>query len=229
MAKKVSEEQMEELFAFTRKHFVEYYDLQTELADHMANAIEDRWITDPDLDFAKVKEQEFKKFGIFGFTGIVEERQVALAKKYYKLMWGYFKEFFKLPRIMLTIIMVLIIYKTLEFSIIPYMSILIAIVVISFFKLIIMWQKHKKKVKETGKRWLLEEIIVRCGGFITLFYLPFQVFFRLIDAKPNVTGMWVMSVFLVAFALYQYTILYIIPSKAEEHLMATYPEYNLKF
>ncbi len=79
------------------------------------------------------------------------------------------------------------------------------------------------------KKWLLEEIIVRCGGFITLFYLPFQVFIRLIDAEPNVTGMWIMSVFLVAFALYQYTILYIIPSKAEEHLIATYPEYNLKF
>jgi hypothetical protein len=229
MAKKVSEEQMEELFAFTRKHFVEYYDLQTELADHMANAIENRWVTDPAIDFSKAKELEFKKFGVFGFMGVVEQRQAVLVKKYYKLMWGYFKEFFKLPRIVITLLLVLVIHKTLEFSIIPYITILISIVVISVFKLIFMWQKHKKKVNETGKRWLLEEIIVKCGGFITLFYLPFQVFFRLIDAEPNVTGMWIMSVFLVAFALYQYTILYIIPSKAEEHLIATYPEYNLKF
>lgn len=229
MVKKVSEAQMEELFAFTRKHYVEYYDLQTELADHMANAIEERWTKDPTLDFNKAKEQAFKKFGVFGFMNVVEQRQAALAKKYYKLMWSYFKEFFKLPRIILTIVLVFTVYKTLEFSTVPYFVMLFSIVIISTYRLISMWQKHKKKVKKTGKNWLLEEIIVRCGGFITLFYLPFQIIFRLIDTEPNITGAWFMSIALVAFALYQYIILYIIPSKAEEHLMATYPEYNLKF
>ena len=29
-----------ELYAFTRKHFVEHFDLQTELVDHLANGIE---------------------------------------------------------------------------------------------------------------------------------------------------------------------------------------------
>ncbi|RWX00042.1 hypothetical protein [Flavobacterium cerinum] len=229
MAKKVSEEQMEELFTFTRKHFVEYYDLQTELADHLANAIEESWITYPTLDFAKAKEQEFKKFGIFGFMGIVEQRQAVLTKKYQKLMWGYFKEFFKLPRIILTILFILIVYKILSFNIIAYSLILGAIVLISIYRLVTMWVKHKQKIKQTGKKWLLEEIITRCGGMIMLLNVPAQIFFRLTDVVPNTIVMWLMSIVLVAFALYQYTILYIIPSKAEEHLMATYPEYNLKF
>ena len=37
---KVNQKQIDELYLFTRQHFVEYYDLQTELVDHLANAIE---------------------------------------------------------------------------------------------------------------------------------------------------------------------------------------------
>jgi hypothetical protein len=32
--------QIDKLFTFTRQHFVEYYDLQSELVDHLANSIE---------------------------------------------------------------------------------------------------------------------------------------------------------------------------------------------
>lgn len=37
---KLSTEQIDYLYQFTRNHYVEYYDLQTELVDHLANAIE---------------------------------------------------------------------------------------------------------------------------------------------------------------------------------------------
>ena len=40
---KLSAEQIERLYQFTRQHYVEYYDLQTELVDHLANAIEEQW------------------------------------------------------------------------------------------------------------------------------------------------------------------------------------------
>ena len=89
--KKITQEQNDQLFAFTIKHFVEYYDLQNELTDHLANAIEERWKTEPNLSFDDALKQEFKKFGIFGFMGVVESRQAALNKKYKKLMWGYMK------------------------------------------------------------------------------------------------------------------------------------------
>lgn len=37
---KLSAQQIDQLYAFTRQHFVEWYDLQSELVDHLANAIE---------------------------------------------------------------------------------------------------------------------------------------------------------------------------------------------
>ena len=51
---KLTAEQIEQLYVFTRQHYVEYYDLQTELVDHLANAIEQQWESNPKLTFEMV-------------------------------------------------------------------------------------------------------------------------------------------------------------------------------
>jgi hypothetical protein len=61
---------------------VEYYDLQTELVDHLANAIETEWQENPKLTFEEILQNEFKKFGVFRFMDVVEKRQAVLGKKY---------------------------------------------------------------------------------------------------------------------------------------------------
>ena len=76
--KKVSPEEIEKFYAFTRRHYVEYYDVQTELVDHLANGIETQWEENPDLVFDEAIEKEFRKFGIFGFTEVVEKVLLSL-------------------------------------------------------------------------------------------------------------------------------------------------------
>ena len=49
--KKVSASQIEKLYRFTRQHYVEYYDVQSELVDHLANGIEEQWKEDPEIPF----------------------------------------------------------------------------------------------------------------------------------------------------------------------------------
>jgi len=39
--------------------------------------------------------------------------------------------------------------------------------------------------------------------------------------------MGVMAVLFTAFALFNYITLFVIPAKAQEHLIKTYPEYNM--
>jgi len=63
----LTEKQTEELYIFTRQHFVEYYDVQTELVDHLANDIEQISEENPNLSFEEARDKSFKKFGIFGF------------------------------------------------------------------------------------------------------------------------------------------------------------------
>ena len=37
---KLNEQNIDNLYKFTRQHYVEHYDVQTELVDHLANDIE---------------------------------------------------------------------------------------------------------------------------------------------------------------------------------------------
>jgi len=78
---KITKPQIEDLYAFTRNHYVEYHDLQTELVDHLANDIEQMWIELPQLSFEEAKTKAFKKFGVFGFMEPIEQKQKAMNKK----------------------------------------------------------------------------------------------------------------------------------------------------
>ena len=99
---KLNPSQIDRLYTFTRQHYVEYYDLQTELVDHLAHAIEAEWEQNPQFSFEEVLNNEFKKFGVFGFMDVVEKRQIALGKKYNRLVLKHFKEFFTVPKIIVT-------------------------------------------------------------------------------------------------------------------------------
>lgn len=94
---KLTSEQIERLYLFTRQHFVEWYDLQTELVDHLANSIENQWQENPKISFENALQIEFKKFGVFGFMDVVEKRQAALNKKYNGIIWEAFQSIFYHP------------------------------------------------------------------------------------------------------------------------------------
>ena len=68
----LTKNQIDELYKFTRKHYVYHYDVQSELVDHLANDIENIWQETPNLSFEQARYKSFKKFGIFGFMDVVE-------------------------------------------------------------------------------------------------------------------------------------------------------------
>jgi hypothetical protein len=95
---KISDNQITELYRFTREHFVVHYDVQTELVDHLANDIEQIWVEQPILTFREAKTISFKKFGVFGFMDVVEQKQKAMNKRYWKILLRFIKEWFTLPK-----------------------------------------------------------------------------------------------------------------------------------
>lgn len=227
--KKITAAQYEQLFAFIRKHYVEFYDLQCELADHLANGIEALWEQNQRLSFDDALQQEFKKFGIFGFTEVVEQRQLALTKRYKKIMWQYAGDFLRLPKIMLSIGLAVLFYTLLSIDVLIYNTLLLLILVFSTYKFIAVYQRYRKKARQTGRRWLFEDLLHRGGGLGVLSVLPFQ--FSAFTFKEEIFPVYVnifLAVWMVMVVLYYYIILYVIPSKAKEHLMATYPEYKME-
>ena len=63
---KLSEIQIENLYKFTRQHYVYHYDVQTELVDHLANDIEQIWQENPKLSFEQARDKSFKNLVFLG-------------------------------------------------------------------------------------------------------------------------------------------------------------------
>ncbi|MFI0490965.1 hypothetical protein [Flavobacterium sp.] len=231
---KLTTEQIDQLFTFTRQHYVEWYDLQSELVDHLANAIETQWQENPKLTFDEVLNKEFGKFGVFGFMGVVEERQKFLGKKYNRLIWKYYKEFFRLPKIILTTALIYGLYTFLNFFENPaaiFMGTYIFTLIVSFVLFLKARKELKQKQKRTGKKWLFENNENSLIA-IQLFILGYSISNTIIYvSKINI---WhreysiIASSVLVLITLYIFIQLKIIPNKVSEELAKTYPEYKLE-
>jgi len=227
---KLTPEQIDRLYQFTRQHYVEYYDLQTELVDHLANAIEQQWQENPKLTFEEILQKEFKKFGVFGFMDVVEKRQAALNRKYNGIIWNHFKTFFTIPKVILTTTLIGLTYFFLNISLYKADVVLIAfvIIILSFYFFIIYFaNKNKKANAATHKKWLLKEIILGRSSIVGMIYLPIQIILHSEKVLENSLGVLGISFLLVSLILIEYIMVIEIPKKAEDYLKETYPEYAL--
>jgi len=158
---KLTEHQINELYIFTRKHYVYHYDVQTELVDHLANDIERIWIASPKISFEEARDTSFKKFGIFGFMDVITAKQKQMNKRYWKIICHFVKEWFTLPKLLITVSIFVSVYILLQFPISSYfilgaLSIGVIAEIVMLFKV-----RKQRKVKEENneKLFLLEDMI----------------------------------------------------------------------
>jgi hypothetical protein len=229
---KISDNQITELYRFTREHFVLHYDVQTELVDHLANDIEQIWVEQPMLTFREAKTISFKKFGVFGFMDVVEKRQKVLGNKYWRIIWRFAKDWFQLPKIALTFLICFLLYQIFTSNVSEYIfiSIFFGYYLMCFVKIVQLKTTFKKRTKNTNKKWMLEDLIFKQGvGNAALLPLyTFQTFLHIDDlTNMSVILALIASVFYTSIFIIGYISLMIIPSKAEELLLETYPEYKI--
>lgn len=231
---KLNSSQIEHLFAFTRQHYVEYYDLQIELVDHLANAIEAEWEQNPKLSFEQVLDNEFKKFGVFGFMGVVEEKQKFLDKKYRKIIWSYYKNFFRLPKIIITLFLIYSLYHFVQLfhdSKATLMGLAFISMIFMGISLYITNNQLNNTRKKTGKKWLLENVAFDSKQAIFAF-LPTNLvnIFSVFDMEN--LGHWanwhllLFCVFYTLFALYLYIHQTVMPKRIAEEIAKNYPDYE---
>ena len=233
----INTQQIEQLYAFTRKHYVEHYDLQTELVDHLALGIEQQWQDHPERSFNHALQMEFKKFGVFGFTEIVEQRQKALSKKYAKFIWQYLKEYLTLPKCVFTLSVTVALFyllRILNLRSLPVLTVMAVLFVVYFvWSAIRVYRALKKRESKKEKTWMLEEMIRNQGNTVGAIWLPFHFFNIFINVEDGNIADWnpyllaaLCFVFvLMCLALYIMTVE--IPRHAQEYLRQEYPEYDL--
>jgi len=228
---KLTKEQIQQLYEFTRKHYVEHYDLQTELVDHLANDIEQIWKEKPNLTFEQARSISFKKFGVFGFMDVVSERQKAMSKRYWKIIKVFILQWFGIPKIIITALMFLSFYSICKTAFANYilLSILIILSLYTFYKGYLLQKTLKNNLKKNGKKWMLEEMIFRTGmGSFLLLPINFFNFINIFHKESQIYTEWfsLLYAFLFTFIIILfYIVLEVLPKKAEKLLMENYSEY----
>jgi hypothetical protein len=99
----ITEAQYESLYAFCRRHYVQYYDVQVELVDHLSEAIEEKMKVNPKLSFEQALDSVYAGFGIKGFADIVATREKMVSKQCRKQKWKLFFSYFTVPKVAMTV------------------------------------------------------------------------------------------------------------------------------
>lgn len=229
---KLTENQIKTLYKFTREHYVYHYDVQTELVDHLANDIEEIWEANPLLSFEDARDKSFKKFGIFGFMDVIEAKQKQMNKRYWKILWRYTKEWFTLPKVMITLSIFISIYMLLQFPNSTYfiLGALSIGVIAEIFTLYKLRKQQKVKEKKKEKLFLLEEMIGSTKyGYTGFVFINLFNFVNLTRFDFSASGLYwqllISGIFTLLTILF-YVANYVLPQKAQELLQETYPEYK---
>jgi hypothetical protein len=226
---KLTKPEIKQLYTFTQKHYVDWYDVQTELVDHLANGIETQWQNNPNLNLDEALNLEFKKFGVIGFNDVIEEKTKALNKHYYLLIWHYFKDFFKLPKIILTLFFIWGYYQLL--ITIPYRLTFVGVSVfllfaIPVYNLYTQTQRMRRIKKQTNKKWLFDTSALQLSGLLQFV----NVFFYIVFFKRNTVWSYGFSlgfsISIILFALALYVAIYHASPKLRKDMAKQHPSYK---
>ncbi len=230
MNRKITAEETEKLFQFCHQHFVYHYDLQIELVDHLASAVEEQWETDSDLTFEEGLYRSFRKFGITGFSKIKEQKRKELNRKYNRVLMKYLLEFFGWPKVLMTFAFTIVtLLKTVNtdmWIIGPYFGILTVFIIYYYYKI---FPKRFKIDKIKGKKFLMLETL-KNAQFMTVIFIqvPFQIpnFYNFTHATLNNNlAVFVLSFFIVLFTIALFGEMFYVPEKIKEDFNQQFPEF----
>jgi hypothetical protein len=227
--RKLTSDEIENLYEFCFFRSVFHYDVQVEIVDHLATAIEKLWETKPELPFEEVVYMLGEQFGgDLGFAIIKKEKEKALRKKYRRLLWQFVADYYKLPKIMITISLFLGIFTALRYtendqSIIG--SLFILFIAFSLFYFLFYFpkyvrikvpEKHTFLLNEITQKGVIYQTMMFSGGFISIISHP---------SDFSTTGSIVFSAFISLYLVLLYGDCFFIPNKIREHFEEQFPQF----
>jgi hypothetical protein len=233
MSKQLTPEQIENLFEFCEFHDVVHYDVQIELVDHLASAIEELWLTNPDLPFDDAVFQIAEQFGVepyfhasyqsllpsimgshstrkSGFEAIKEAKEIELRRKYERIQWKYIQEFFRLPKIILTATVVAILFCLFRFSEndLQVSLIIIDIYILSFVAfLTLVYPKKNRLILIPGKSFLLyDHFKAMRRSILSAGFMPITLFSLYLNGSKVFDSNWTLTNSIIGELLYAFFI-----------------------
>lgn len=190
MEKTVTKEQIDWLYSFCAKHYVPWYDLQTELVDHLATAVEVQWKTTPHAPFEHTVEQIHRSFGVSGFAPLVAEKQRQLERANRRLRFAFFKQYFTLPKLAFTVMLAVVLHFVCTVVPSDFAWMILAAGFIALVVLEIVYLHKMAKLKKQQAKQLLLTNGLQNYIFFVFFYGQYWVSGRFGDDAAFVPGDW---------------------------------------
>jgi hypothetical protein len=220
----LSKEQIQFLFTFCENHFVKYYDVQVELVDHLANALELEMQKDSKISFEKALEKVHQSFGVMGFAPLVSQKTKIAEKQGRKLLWKLFKGQFKWPKILLFFLITVILFTTFSNNLISTHGVFVTIILAGCYFDLFQTLHIRRVISKSGKKFLL----VGISQIVCLAWLPVYLLPRIFDQDflsnlHSTFGILLLSIFLSLFIVLIVSLSQAIYS-IKNALHKTYPE-----
>ena len=231
--RKLSQEEIDELFLFCERHYVKYYDLQLELVDHLAESIELQFRNGNSISFDNALKNIFKDFSVFGFSKIKTARERALQKGYEDLFWQQTLDYLKMPKVLLTGAAVSVLFSFISFAHNPGNFIFSYFLAILFFLIYYRYRLFptKYRIKSFGGKSFMAISYLESRQLLaaTAMQCPFIVFqLSQIQHIQILNRYWLalpVSLTIVIFTITLYLSLIVIPIKIREHLKEQFPQF----
>lgn len=198
---KLSTQQLLKIEAFVKQKGVNYVDVQMEVLDHMASAIEHKMTENENLEFETALQQTHASFGIFGLSTIADAIAEGLDRKYRKIFWKHFSSFFGkyLP---FTLLGGVLFYKiqTLFSNLDDLLFVFLVALIVLFLLIVFFHWKNKQYNKILAFKTSILYLNF-LGSFLTIFSLVIRSNFTATLLMLNLNYL-LLSVVLVIFCMY---------------------------
>ena len=220
MKASLTNEQVDKLMKFTYSKGVRYYDLQIELVDHLANEIQILLEQDSTLNFDQALQISYKKFGLFGFAHLIQEKMLALQQETNRRYSALFRELFTWPKVAFSLVFVGLFYVLFQanlmvFFILVWLSILFKTYL--FFQWLVIKRRMKKKISYMD---------ITYNNYFILWLLLFSVSSKyLMQENPAASNLQSMILFVLCtlFILYSF-VGYALRRQTMERVKSEFPE-----
>lgn len=194
----LSKDQIAYLFKFCEKHFVYYYDVQTELVDHLSSAIEAAQSENPKLSFEDALDKVYSGFGVMGFAPIVQEKQHLTFRKAKSAYFKSIKDQFRWPQILKFMVFASVIYSVIEWDKIVGTILMLTILFYGIASNLFYITRLNRLVKRTGKKFVAMNFQYQNNlGFPGLYFLG-QLIIHTDSVAPSVYSL-IVAAYLILF------------------------------
>ncbi len=232
MNRTINQKETEKLFEVCKNYGVIFYDVQIEIVDHLASLIEEKWEETPELEFKQALKNAVLQFGKSNFTKMAREKEKEVGRKYNILLWKYFVEFYKWPKLLITITFTLGLFILFQLGneVKSLIVFYFGFVLVAFLLYLIFFYPKYKIKNPSGKLLLLVSIQNQVIYYvIILVQLPnlLRIFFNSINDKvfESEISLAILSFFIVFSSVLLYANMFYLPKKIKEHFIEEFPKF----